>query len=481
MRSLALLATILAVLCASAGCAPRASAGRGALLVIAVDELRADHTSVLGYDRDTTPRLAAFAAEGSLFTRAFSTAPWSVPAHLSLLTGCDPGVCKRYLPPGATQSAVLRWRLPAAAPALAEEMLRAGFSTAAFVDDPLIGPALGFARGFQTFDMLEAREARGPEDWGARGVLGRLDKWLAGRDQGEAWFAYVQLSDLQRAWDASDPQWDRRFEPRAELALAPPVLDTHHAYFGVPRRRWSGAWATLGDYEARYDGAVARLDLELGRFLDKLRTRRDFEQLTIVVVATHGLSFGESGLYVDSGGVSEADLRSLCIVRPAARFASAPRGARIDSAASLMDLAPTLLELHEAEIPPAMQGLSWKAALAGGAPPAGREGRTVYARFGRQDGFLAAEADLSYSIARPWLSEPPHLARAWYGGPLPAQPQPVEALMLRAADGRVLESALAAFDPQRLEALRSGAQAWFDKVEAVRQAFHPAEWAAFER
>lgn len=481
MRSSALIATTLALFCSASSCSPRVKTVRGALLVIAIDELRADHTSLLGYDRATTPRMDAFAAEGSTFTRAFSSAPWSVPAHLALLTGCDPGVSQRYVPPGAPNSMVLRWRLPAGAPAFAEEMLRAGFSTAAFVDDPLIGPALGFARGFQSFEVPEARTARGPEDWGARGVLGRLEKWLAARDAGEAWFAYVQLSDLQRAWDSADPQWERRFEPRAELELAPPVVDSHYAYFGVPRRRWSGAWATLGEYEARYDGALAKLDLELGRFLDKLRSRRDFGELSIAIVGTHGISFGERGLYVDSGGLSEADLRALWIVRPADRFGAAPRGGRLESVASLIDLAPTLLELHGAEVPPTMQGLSWKAEIAGLTPRPARDGRAVYAHFARQEGYLAAETDLTYSFSKPWACDPQHLARAWYGGAPPPQPQPVEHLALRTAEGEFVESELALLEAQRLDALRAGARAWFDKVESARQLFHPAEWAAFAR
>lgn len=481
MRTLALFAALLVALGAVAACTRRAGESRGALLVIAIDELRADHTSLLGYDRATTPYLDELARDGTVFTRAFSTAPWNVPAHLSLLTGCDPGVSKRYLPPGALNSLALRWRLPASAPSMAEEMLRAGFSTAAFVDDPLIGPALGFARGFQDFDMLEASEAGGPDAWGARGVLGRLERWLARRDEGEAWFAYVQLSDLQRAWEPVDPPWERRFEPRAELDLAPPVADSHYAYFAIPRRRWSGAWATLGEYEAHYDSALARLDEELGAFLERLRERRDFAGLTIAIVGTHGLSFGEGGLYVDSGGSSEADLRALCIVRPAERFTAAPRGARIDAAASLIDVAPTMLELHGAEFPPAMQGRSWKAGLAGLAPIPPRDSRVVFAGYARQEGFFAADADTTYSLARPWLCEPQHLLRAWYGGPPPANPLPVEHLAVRAADGRMVARELSEFEPERLEALRAAAQAWFERVEAARQAFHPAEWAAFER
>ncbi len=466
-RKLLLLVALLAS--ALPACKPRSRQARGALLVIVVDELRADHCSLLGYDRETTPQLAALAAEGALFERAFTTAPWSVPAHLALLTGCDPGVAERYLPPDAPVSAVLRWRLPAGAPSFAEEMLRAGFSTAAFVENPLIGPALGFARGFQTFENLEAgggeRRERG-------GPLGRLEKWIAERDEGEPWFAYVQLSSLVRTWDEPDAHWDRRFEPRAQLALAPPVVDSHYAWFAAPRRRWSGAYTTLGEYEARYDGALAKLDLELGRFVDKLRTRRDFNELTLAIVGAYGLSFGEGGLYLDSGGLTESDLRSLCLIRPADRTPNAPRGTRISAVASTIDLAPTLLEGHGAQPPGSMQGHSWWGQIAGKAAPPSQD-RVVFARYARQDGFLAAKTELTYAYSRPWLTDPQHLVRAWYGGAAPSDPQPIHTLVERTAEGWSAPREITDAEQPPLRELRDAAQAWFQRVEDARRAFHP--------
>ncbi len=464
-NKLLLAAAIALVLLAA--CKQRSRKAHGALLVIAIDELRADHCSLSGYDRQTTPHLDALAAEGTLFDRAFSTAPSGVPAHYSLLTGCDPGVAERYLRPGAPSSVALRWRLPAGAPSFAEEMLRAGFATAAFVEDPLIGPTLGFSRGFQTFEYLDGGADQNRERGGA---LGRLEKWIAARRAREPWFAYVQLSSLARTWQESDPQWDRRFEPRADLAYAPPVVDSHFAWFALPRRRWSGVFATLGEYEARYDGALAKLDQELGRLVDKLRTRRVLDELTLVVVGAHGLSFGEGGLYLDSGVLTEANLRSLCVVRPASRFQAAPRGARIRSVASTMDLAPSLLEGHGAQVPNSMHGLSWWGQLAGSSTRTPAE-RVVFARFARQDGFLAATSELSYSLVRPWLTDPEPLARAWYGGPAPTDPRPIHTLVESAPEGWRGPREVSDPDEPRLVELRAAAEAWFQRVEEARRAF----------
>lgn len=57
------------------------------VLIVTVDCLRADHLSVLGYDRETTPFLDDF---GTSFANAISAAPWTFPSVSSILTGYYP-------------------------------------------------------------------------------------------------------------------------------------------------------------------------------------------------------------------------------------------------------------------------------------------------------------------------------------------------------------------------------------------------------
>src|SRR5580704_7462888 len=57
------------------------------VLVIVVDTLRADHLSSYGYARPTSPNLDRLVRQGILFENAISTTSWSLPSHVSLLTG----------------------------------------------------------------------------------------------------------------------------------------------------------------------------------------------------------------------------------------------------------------------------------------------------------------------------------------------------------------------------------------------------------
>jgi hypothetical protein len=59
-------------------------------LLVTLDTTRVDHLSAYGYERDTTPNLSRLAADGVTFTRAYSVASWTLPAHASLFTGKYP-------------------------------------------------------------------------------------------------------------------------------------------------------------------------------------------------------------------------------------------------------------------------------------------------------------------------------------------------------------------------------------------------------
>src|ERR1700674_4637178 len=66
----------------------RASAPvNGPIILISIDSLRADHLPAYGYRKVKTPAIDALAADGTVFERAYSHAPQTLPAHISILTG----------------------------------------------------------------------------------------------------------------------------------------------------------------------------------------------------------------------------------------------------------------------------------------------------------------------------------------------------------------------------------------------------------
>ncbi len=73
------------------------------LVLISIDTLRADHLSLYGYDRRTSPGLDAWARDAVVFRRAVVSATTTLPSHTSLFTGLESirhGVHLQPAPPG---------------------------------------------------------------------------------------------------------------------------------------------------------------------------------------------------------------------------------------------------------------------------------------------------------------------------------------------------------------------------------------------
>ena len=111
------------------------------IILISVDTLRADHLSCYGYHRATTPNIDALGDQGVIFTKAYSTAVWTPPAHASMLTGLYP----------SQHNVIHQNRLREDIPTIAELLQERGYQTAGFVNNSQVGKLVGFDRGHDDF------------------------------------------------------------------------------------------------------------------------------------------------------------------------------------------------------------------------------------------------------------------------------------------------------------------------------------------
>lgn len=99
---------------------------RGANVLLAtIDTLRPDRLGAYGSSAGLTPTLDGLAQRGARFTRAWSHAPMTLPAHASILTGVLP------LRHGVRNNGA--FRLGAEPATVAERLRAAGYRTGAFV------------------------------------------------------------------------------------------------------------------------------------------------------------------------------------------------------------------------------------------------------------------------------------------------------------------------------------------------------------
>lgn len=445
------------------------------MLVLAIDGLRADHVGLLGYDRDTTPSIDARIRErGVAFTQAFSASPEMIPSHAALLTGCDPGLVNQPLPPGvvAPFAPERRSLLPENAPSLAAEFLGEGFATTCFADHAWLAPDVGFFRGFERFDEFAGGLELDEEDIGASRLGRRLFSWVRSLGRDRDWFAYLQINDLERGLRHAGEGLGRRFEPRPELDEVPPVVEAQRAFFAVPSALWPGGQRTVGEYEATYDELLRRLDEKLGRMFARLDAL-GHDELTICIVGTYGMGFGESGLYLDHGTLSDVDLHvPVLISLPAST--TLERGVLSDSLVSTIDLAPTLLEVVGLPQAPWMHGHSQVPALRDPEGPPVRE--ACFSTGGVSAGFAVHDDRYSYQQTTHAIRGDGDLRRSWYGTPDPPRRELRRHLRDRRSGSGPGDQEPSAANKKRAAELEALAEDWLGWIETARLELHDPPW-----
>ena len=260
------------------------------VLLITVDTLRADRLGAYGWRAARTPALDALARRGTRFSRAYATAPITLPSHATLLTG-------RYPPGhGARHNGLVA---NGDAPSIAEALSKAGFETGAFVSAFPLDRRFGLARGFDAYDDHLPRAPGGAplNERPGSTTVDRAVAWLRARPATARVFMWVHL-----------------FEPHAPYAPG-----------AAPGR----------SAEDRYDDEVAAADREIARLLDAWRGR---PEALVVATADHGEAFGEHGERGHSIFLYDTTLRVPLIVAGPGVAANAT----IDAPVTLADVAPTL-------------------------------------------------------------------------------------------------------------------------------------------
>lgn len=324
-------------LCASAGCTQSAEPPPN-ILLISIDSLRSDHLGSYGYGRDTSPNLDALARGGARFETALAPSPWTLPSHVTLLTGRHPAAHGVNNPDR---------KLAESIPTLAEELHAAGYATAAFVSGPYLRTAYAYDRGFDLYDQSLAAVSPGKSRTGISSpqLIDNLLRWI-GQEKGEAaekpFFAFLHLWDVHYDF-APPPPWDSHFDPD---------------YTGT--RDGAGIEGLAPDLPARdlehivalYDGEIRFTDEELGRLFSALKARGLFENTIIIVTADHGEEFFEHGRIGHAITLFDESLRVPLIVH---HPRSIDPGMVLDGQVRLMDVAPTVLGL--AGLPPGDIGM----------------------------------------------------------------------------------------------------------------------------
>ena len=318
------------------------------VVMVVMDTVRADHLSLYGYSRNTTPFLEKLSQKSVVFENAFSASNWTLPSHASFFTG---------LLPSEHNCTYEHMNLSAQFPTLAQRLKDMGYFTVGWSNNPLLNHSSGILRGFDRFvensqlsiysgemalKIVLSKSPGMSSDNGARFANRTIFRWLSRMSANKKpFFLFVNYMEAHTPY-VTDEAGYRYFQnpKQAQKNYSSPNWDDYNCH---PPKNEGMRTAAI----KWYDGSIYYLDSEIGKLYDRLSTLGLAENTIFIVLSDHGESFGEHEFWGHGLTLYNSELKVPLII-------SYPRllhAQRLKKAYSLIDLPGGIYQLAAGKVP----------------------------------------------------------------------------------------------------------------------------------
>lgn len=353
-------------------------AARPNVVVILTDDQRWDALGCAGHSHLKTPRMDQLAAEGVHFQNAFCTTSLCSPCRASILSGLyahSHGVVNNFT------------EYPVKLASFPRQLQQAGYQTAYIgkwhMGEDNDGKRPGFdhfishkgqGKYFDTEFNFNGDDRRVVPGYYTNVVTDMALDWM--RQQTERPFLLMLGHKAPHSFYTPEPKFEHAFDHVPIFYPASAFqLDDKPAWFKTRLNTWHGIYGPLFDFRKKfpdsrpeavsdfaamtraYWATLLTVDESVGRIYDALQAAGQLDNTVFVFTADNGILNGEHGM-VDKRTMHEPSIRVPLLVRyPGLTPIDQPR--RITDMVLHVDLAPSLLELCEAEPLAWIHGRSW--------------------------------------------------------------------------------------------------------------------------
>lgn len=321
------------------------------IVLISVDTLRADHLSLYGYPKQTSPFLDEWARRKAVtFENVVAPSPWTLPSHVTMFTGLDSlAHGHNYQDP-----------VPSHMPLLAQRLRAEGYKTIAITGGGFLHPRYGLARGFNSYKYWSVEVGTGKDSELEDGIQSVLE-WLR-RGPDSPFFLFFHTYAVHSPYRPTRPATEEEMSDSDEVFAISTTSDPKGPGegFRVPKKmiRADDKSDLSGDFFPLaidlYDTGITRADAQIGRLLQVLENSKSLNDTIVVFTSDHGEALGEKGL------AGHAYLYDFNILVPLVISAPdlAAVGKTVPNQVRLSDVTPTILDLASLSIPPDTSGVS---------------------------------------------------------------------------------------------------------------------------
>ncbi len=310
------------------------------LLLITVDTLRADRLPFYGYKRNTAPFLGKLAEHGIVFTNAYSTSSWTVPAVTSLVTGVYPyshGVTHGFIKKKHIYKQEI---VPQTLPNLPEQLRTLGYRTYGVTANYHLTKELGFGRGFDRYTCVGF--------CAAEKVNQSFLRWKREIETHNCpVFIWLHYFDPHIPYIARQP-WLKQYQ-NDETEIESGRINSLYRPVLLRQEIKKKGQRILTLAKSHYDSEINYCDEQIKKLFQEFPS---LDQYVLVFTADHGEEFREHGQLGHARNLHNETVRIPFFIR----LPEALSAANSKEVASLVDVAPTLLAIAGGKAPLSWQG-----------------------------------------------------------------------------------------------------------------------------
>lgn len=330
------------------------------IILISIDTLRGDSITPAGYFRDTTPYLSQLVKESVYFSKAYSNGCWTMPSHMSMLTGTLPsrhGVNQGMGTMKGKGASMLHDAVK-----LLPEILKASHPQLKTVKFARLPGDLGFARGFDINNSMDPfldeksfktllKEFENQKD---RDFFFFVHTWMVHAPYARSHF--LKEGKLSREKRKQIDQF--RTMTKAERMKLLKMKKSRGVTNDFPFFLSKNKLFNMKDCKALYDSNIYYVDQLVDRLIGKLKELDIYDDVFVIITSDHGEHFDDhfKNCFYNFHGQDfyEEFVRVLLIIK----YPDQTKSKIIRHPVSLIDLVPTVLNYYKMKIPDFVQGES---------------------------------------------------------------------------------------------------------------------------
>lgn len=307
------------------------------LVFILIDTLRQDHLGYAGYERNTSPTIDQIASESVVFLDTYATSPHT-PRSIPPMFFSQ--YASRMMWAGA------QYNYPRVRPenlGLFEVLQERGWKNIGMTSHFYFSERQGIRQGFDVWDNEGAGTiAESNDDIAAPRIWEKLQPVIS------------ELGQEQR----------EKGEEAQPFSLFVHLFEPHARWIAHKDFDFGKGETVRERHINAYDSEIAYTDSYIAKIIARLKEEGLYDNSILVISSDHGEAFNEHGYYFHGQTLYNEVIKVPLIVRVPGWYSR-----RVTGSVSIVDVAPTLLDLMSVTIPPDFVGVSLTDVMLGRSEP----------------------------------------------------------------------------------------------------------------